>query len=193
MQRGTLVIAAVLAAHCTMARAAPPDAFAHPVFAQPFSCMEHWAGNLHGLGDALGTDCVVQELVELNGRTWLRSYKDDGATNENWFGWRKEVLSPCACIVVRVKENTIVNLPGQPGKPPAASIELLQSDGTHYVLAHLVEFRVKAGDSVQPGQPLALVGNNAYARNPHVHIGAWRNGQPLQVRFDQQAMGKLFE
>lgn len=135
----------------------------------------------------------MQELVESNARTWLRSYRGDGANNEDWFGWHKEVLSPCTCTVVRITDNPTSNAPGVFGQPPASSIELRQADGTHFVLAHVVEFRVQPGEFVRAGQVVALVGNNGYSRNPHVHVAAWRDGKPLQVRFDQEAMGKLFE
>src|SRR5438067_803384 len=71
---------------------APVDAF--------FSCTEHFAGQLSSVGDALGTDCLVMRLVEANGRTWLRAYENDGAKNEDWYGWDEHLLSPCDCKVV---------------------------------------------------------------------------------------------
>lgn len=168
-------------------------AMAHPLFKQHYTCMEHWAGNLPELGDALGADCVIQEMVESDGRVWMRSYLGDGAQNEDWFGWHKDVLSPCSCVVVAVRDNPSVNKPGVLGKPPAASVILRQADGTYFALAHLAEIGVKLGDAVRAGQVLARVGNNGYSRHPHVHIGAWREEKPLQVRFDLEAMGKLFE
>ena len=138
----------------------PSAAFAHPIFLQPYSCMEHWAGNLQGLGDALGTDCVIQELVESNGRTWRQAYRGDGSKNEYWLGWHKDVLSPCSCVVVSVKENEATNLPGIPGKPPASEIELRTPDGTYFGLAHMVDVRVGVGDAILAGKVLARVGNN---------------------------------
>ena len=57
-------------------------------------------------------------------------------------------------------------------------------------MAHLVDFRVKAGDRVTAGQLIALDGNNGMARNPHVHVGAWRqkDNMPLQIRWDLRAL-----
>lgn len=195
MKTNTLIALAMstaLVACASRSAGEPPVAFAHPIFAQPFSCIEHWAGNLRGLGDSLGTDCGVVELVESDGRKWLRSYRSDGLSNQDWFTWQKEVLSPCDCLVVRVREVQTVNAPGVPGQPPASYTELRQTDGTHFVLAHLVDFRVKEGQTVERGQVLGLAGNNGYSRNPHVHLGAWRHDVPLQIRFDLQAMGMLF-
>ena len=42
------------------------------------------------------------------------------------------------------------------------------------------------------GQVVAKVGNNGYSRHPHIHIGAWKGNEPLQIRFDLRAMGKQY-
>ncbi len=41
-------------------------------------------------------------------------------------------------------------------------------------------------DHVTEGRHLAFVGNNGYARNPHIHLGAFRDGKPLAISFDPQ-------
>ena len=184
------------AVHISAASASPGEisaVLAHPIFGQPYSCTEHWQGNLKGLGDELGTDCVIQELVEVGGRTWMRSYKRDGSRNTDWYGWDKEVLSPCSCEVLKVSENSVVNRPGMVGKPPASSVVLKRDDGVFFLLGHVAKLAVKPGDKVENGQVIAHVGNNGYSRQPHIHMGAWRGEEPMQIRFDQAAMGRLFE
>jgi hypothetical protein len=166
---------------------------AQPIFGQYYSCAEHWQGNLKGLGDELGTDCSIQEVTKVNGRIWMRSYIGDGRRNADWYGWHKDVLSPCTCEVAKINENPVVNRPGILGKPPASFIALKRDDGVFFLLAHVVNFRVKPGDKVESGQVIAQVGNNGYSRQPHIHIGAWRGDEPLQIRFDQAAMGRLLE
>lgn len=163
----------------------------HPIFSSSFTCSEHWEGNLQALGDALGADCVVQDMVNEDGRLWMRSHRGDGRRNDDWFGWRADVLSPCNCEVVKVTINPIVNEPGVLGKPPASAIFLRRTDGVNIVLAHVSEATVHAGDIATAGQVVAKVGNNGMARHPHVHVGAWRGAEPLQVRFDLSAMGRL--
>ena len=37
---------------------------AHPIFEESYTCNEHWDGQFKYLGDALGSDCVVQKLIE---------------------------------------------------------------------------------------------------------------------------------
>jgi hypothetical protein len=161
---------------------------AHPPVDASFKCSEHWEGQFEYLGDALGKDCVVQRLTTVDGRTWMRSYEGDGAENSDWYGWHKELLSPCACEVIEIHRNEDSNEPGemQPGR--AASIVLRKEDGTHFTLAHVRNVAVETGEQVSAGQPLAMIGNNGYSRHPHVHIGAWRDDEPLQIRFNQSQM-----
>lgn len=90
------------------------------------------------------------------------------------------MLSPRTCGVVSIHENGTTNQPGILSNAPVSSIVLRQSDGTHFVLAHVVDVTVKVGDTVR-------------SRHPHTHVGAWRDAEPLQIRFDQDTMGKLFE
>jgi hypothetical protein len=169
------------------------EVLAHPIFGEPFACGEHWLGNLQEMGDALGSDCVIEDMVTEDGRTWMRTHKGDGRDNADWFGWGKDVLSPCDCEVVKVGQNPAVNRPGELGKPPAAALFLRRGDGVQFVLAHIAAPRVRAGDRVNAGQPIAQVGNNGMSRHPHIHIGAWKGQEALQVRFDLAAMGRLLK
>lgn len=198
---GLILLASLTGACATSPAAAPKNASApsieavvlHPIFDTWFLTNEHYDGQLSELGDALGSDCIVGELVEVAGRTWLRMHRGDGARNEDWFGWRREVLAPIAGEVLRVHENPTVNEPGVM-VPGMASFVLLRGvGGTHVIVAHLGEIRVKEGDRVEAGEPLGLVGNNGNSRHPHIHLGAWRDGVPLQIRFDLRAMAKLLE
>tara|TARA_R100000656_G_C3957715_1_gene129461 strand:+ start:3963 stop:4322 length:360 start_codon:yes stop_codon:yes gene_type:complete len=84
----------------------------HPVFDSQFVCSEHYAGQLTELGDALGTDCIYQSFVQQEGRKWLRAYKNKGHSNQDWFGWGKEVFSPISGKVVKINLNEVVNKPG---------------------------------------------------------------------------------
>jgi hypothetical protein len=160
--------------------------FAHPLFNEAYTCSEHAAGELPYLGDDLGQDCTIEAFVEKNGKAFMRAYATDGLKNEDWYGWNKAVLSPCDCTVTAVRINSVTNEPGQTGKPPASSIRFKTKDGTLVVIAHIQTPSVKEGDVVKSGQPVALVGNNGFARVPHIHIGAWHGTDALQIRWDQK-------
>jgi hypothetical protein len=124
-------------------------------------------------------------------RGFGRLYKSDGRTNEDWYSWRANVLSPIAGVVVGILPNDKVNEPGIRGKPPAGLLQLSQSDGIVIMISHLTDFTVRLGDNVDVGQVIARVGNNGPSYAPHVHVGASRGSIPLQVRWDQRAMGAL--
>ena len=164
----------------------------HPLFKVHYSCSEHWEGQLPYPGDALGTDCIIYGGLPAGGRSgFVRAYKTDGMTNEDWYGWGETVLAPFDATVEKININPVVNKPGELGKPPASFVVFKHADGTMVLLAHVADVTVKEGDMVKAGQPFAKVGNNGYGRAPHIHVGAWRAKTPLQIRFDLRAMGKL--
>ena len=153
---------------------------AHPPVDAMYACSEHFAGQF--------ADCIVQRLVEVQGRLFSRDYEGDGTRNEQWYGWNSQLLSPCDCEVVKLYENTEINKPGILGKPPASHIVLRRDDDTHFLLAHIQGVEVEVGDHIAAGQPIARIGNNGYGRVPHLHIGAWRGEHALQIRWDQKKM-----
>ncbi len=161
-----------------------------PLFYQRFACTEHVNGELRDLGDALGSDClVVGGLGSPNG--FMRFYKTDGAKNENWYGWHVEVHAPFDGVVLEVAANRVTNTPGKPGTPPPGYVKFKRADGLVVVYAHLDDIRVHPGDRVRVGQVVALDGNNGSARNPHVHVGAYLGNEPLQIRWDLAAEGRI--
>jgi hypothetical protein len=160
----------------------------HPPYSVSYSCSEHYDGQLPYIGDALGTDCTIARLVEENGRLWMREYKNAGVDNSDWFGYGANVLAPCDCTVSEIRVNPVENKPGKLGEPPASWITFERSDGVLISLVHVKDILVSEGDKIAAGDIVASVGNNGYSRQPHVHIGAWRDETPLQIRFDQKLM-----
>ena len=118
----------------------------------------------------------------------MREYAGDGLKNDDWYGYGEPVLAPCDCTVAGIQINPVENEPGILGEPPATWVKFERSDGTSILIAHVKGLLVEEGDSVSAGDVFAVVGNNGYARQPHVHIGAWRGEASLQIRFDQIAM-----
>jgi hypothetical protein len=180
---------AVLAAASAAAATNPIEGVvAHSPVDAFFSCTEHFQGQFKSVGDALGTDCVVMRLAQEHGRAWLHAYENQGATNEQWYGWLEHLLAPCDCRVIAMHVNPNSNEPGVMGEGRASSVIFLRADGVRFVFAHVRDITVKVGDRVHSGQPFAMIGNNGYARNPHVHVGAWKGDVPLQIRWDQRTM-----
>ena len=165
-----------------------------PIFAEDFVCSEHFYGQIPYAGDALGSDCMVTGGIE-GDSGYLRFYRSDGRTNADWYGWKADVLSPVDGTVAGILVKDQENVPGTLGRPPAGMLQLRTDEGIVISLGHVTAVRVKLGDRVKAGQPLASVGNNGYARAPHIHIGAWREAtaEPLQIRWDLRAMAELRE
>ena len=165
---------------------------AFPIFAEDFTCSQHFAGQIPYAGDDLGSDCMVTGGVD-GESGYSRLFRTDGRTNADWYGFNAQVLSPTDGIVVGVVDKGGVNVPGTMGRPPASMLQLRRSDGIIVVVAHVTAIRVKLGDKVRAGQVVAAVGNNGMSRSPHLHIGAWREAtaEPLQIRWDLVAAAKL--
>jgi hypothetical protein len=159
----------------------------HPPVTQGYWCSEHALGELEFVGDALGTDCVVTRLID----GVAQMHANDGSKNEDWYGWNVPLLAPFDSVVEEVSVNNENNTPGTLGKPPATAITFKRADGMRVVYAHVQAVEVKVGDQVRAGQRVARIGNNGSARSPHVHIAAWRDKTPFQIRFDLAALGRV--
>jgi len=194
MRTTTLLLLALagLPHHTLLAADATPgqigQVLTHPLFAEPYVCSEHADGELTHLGDDLGQDCMIATFGEDNAGSFPRLYRTDGAKNEDWFGWNRPVQSPCDCEVVAIHVNPLTNQPGRPDPSRASSVILKAADGTMFAVAHLQAMIVTKGARVRAGDPIGQVGNNGYARAPHVHIGAWRGKEALQIRWNQREM-----
>ena len=159
----------------------------HRVFAQYYTCGDHFEGELQYAGDALGTDCLVQgglENAEEGAPMFARAFRGDGLRNEDWYGLERAGFAPFDGAVVRVNLNAVTNQPGYLGSPPASFVVFERADGVRVLYAHVQDVQVAEGDTVRAGQPFARVGNNGYGRTPHIHVGAWKDEEFFQIRWD---------
>jgi len=109
-----------------------------------------------------------------------RSYKGDGNLLEDYYAYKKPVLSPVSGYVLDLKESIEDNPIGQ-----VNTIEnwgnylIIQSQLGHFIeLSHLAKssLKVKKGDFVEAGQILGLCGNSGYSPQPHIHIQIQESG-----------------
>jgi murein DD-endopeptidase MepM/ murein hydrolase activator NlpD len=163
----------------------------HPIVHPHFMCVEHPAGQLTQLGDALGSDCMVVNIASGPSARFPAFFRGSGARNEDWYGWREPVLAPFDGVVDSVFAPPPSNRPGRLARVRAGVLVFTRGDGVSVLYAHVQNIKVRAGDHVRAGQPVAEVGNNGPAYIPHTHVGAWRGTQPLQIQFDLVAMGKM--
>jgi hypothetical protein len=163
----------------------------YPFAHQHFVCLEHPSGQLKRLGDALGSDCVIVGFQSGSRAKFPTFYRGAGAQNSDWLGWNANVLAPFNGVVDSVHANDVTNTPGTLGRERASMIVFRRDDGLRVLFAHVQSILVRVGDTVRKGQRVAKVGNNGPAYFPHTHIGAYKNGRPLQIRFDLAAMGAM--
>lgn len=165
----------------------------YPIFKRVMTYGEHFAGNLISLGDSLGRDCCVEalDMFATDRKGILRKYKNHGSKNEDWYTFGAEVLAPISGMVTNVYINPVTNTPGSFEHSKASSITIAREDGVNVILAHIQNPLIKEGQEVKEGQIIAYGGNNGSSRSPHIHIGAWKGDEPLQVEFDLYKMGEL--
>ena len=176
----------------TMNRESDSTLLLHPIFDRFCLYNDHYDGELEYPGDALGRDCMIAAFLPEDWR-FMRLFRGDGSKNEDWFSWGAGVYAPIDGKITSVYINEQVNLPGVQNPAKASVILIRAEDGTTVVLGHIQEPMVSVGDAVVEGQLLARVGNNGYARCPHIHLGAFRGTTPLQVSFDLKKVAKVRE
>lgn len=104
-----------------------------------------------------------------NGKT----RKGDGARNEDYFAFGREVFSPANGAVIEVIEGVRDNTPGSmnPFSALGNCVVIQHRKDEVSVLAHLKQgsITVKAGDKVKQGQLLGQCGNSGNSSEPHLH------------------------
>ena len=161
----------------------------HPVIEtsedQYLNTREHTYRSQLRLGDQLARDFMV---ATTNKHGILEFYKNDGKTNEDYYGWKKNVMAPFNAEVTRVNEADSTNKPGKmKGDIRPGLIFFKKDNGLTVIYAHVRDIKVEEGDRVKAGDIVAKVGNNGNSRGPHVHVGAWKDDTPLQIQVDLYA------
>ncbi len=103
-----------------------------------------------------------------------KSFSNSGENLEDYYAFRKPVLSPVRGRVVRV----VSDLPDNPiGKVDKENnwgnlVVIYDERGFYVELSHFSQssIRVKEGDWVEIGTLLGLCGNSGYSPQPHIHI-----------------------
>jgi murein DD-endopeptidase MepM/ murein hydrolase activator NlpD len=116
-----------------------------------------------------------------------------GRRNTDWYSYGEPVLAVAAARVVATFDSVPDNTPGENSRAVAMVVRTvlgnyvlleLKGDGaTHrYALyGHLQPgtIRVSVGESVSPGQVLALIGNSGNSDGPHLHFHITEAADPV--------------
>jgi len=117
----------------------------------------------------------------------LSPSKLDAKKKENHYVWNAPVLSPLAGKVSRVRDDGIDHEPYAKDMGRSNTV-VIEGGGAVVVFYHLRQgsAKVKPGDNVEVGTPLARVGNSGGTNYPHLHlhvqVGTGRGGVPLAFR-----------
>lgn len=101
------------------------------------------------------------------------------------------VHSPCDGTVLTVRDGMADNTPG--------TVNLAQTEGNfiriacddaQILMAHLKSgsLLVSSGSALTRGQAVGRVGNSGNSMEPHLHVEASRDGQPISLRFEGRVL-----
>lgn len=103
-----------------------------------------------------------------------KSYKTDGAKNEDYYAFGKELIAPCEGEIVLVVDGIKDNSPGEmnPNYVPGNSVVLKTENEEYLLFAHFKQHSivVKQGQQVKQGDLLGLCGNSGNSSEPHLHL-----------------------
>jgi len=123
-----------------------------------------------------------------------KSHKTNGKTNEDYFAFGKEILSPADGKVVEVIDGVHDNKPFSPNQFSAlGNCVVIRHSSTEFsVLAHLQNgsTKVKVGESVSRGQAIGLCGNSGNSSEPELeyhlqNTGNIEDATGIKVYFDK--------
>jgi urea transporter len=120
-------------------------------------------------------------VIEKAGKT----HQGLGTLLEDYYAYRKPVMSPCQGHVAQVINHLPDNLPGETDTTNNwGNLVIITTDaGWSVELSHFSQnsIRVKEGDWIETGAQLGLCGNSGYSPQPHIHIqvqGSAQIGSP---------------
>ncbi len=103
-----------------------------------------------------------------------KTHQDSGDFLNDYYCFKKPVLSPVKGRVVDLTDDLPDNKVGEPDKVNNWGNFVLIEDprGFHVELSHFQEgsIKVKKGDWVERGAPLGNCGNSGYSPQPHIHV-----------------------
>lgn len=125
-------------------------------------------------------------------------FRNEGAANEDYFGFGKPIYAPAAGKVVVAVDSIADNTPGEENNnQPAGNYVIIDhGNGEYSLLAHLKKgsLKVTPGKQVKAGDQLGLSGNSGNSSQPHLHYhlqtgAAFKAGLGLPAPFHKYYSG----
>lgn len=119
-----------------------------------------------------------------------RLFDGDGKRVEQYYGFGEDVLAVADGTVVYVHDGMPDETPSVPMVPKSKSdyggnnviLEITPKVFAWYAHLQQGSLRVKVGDAVQAGAPIAKLGNSGPSEGPHLHFGLLDKPDPIAGR-----------
>lgn len=103
-----------------------------------------------------------------------RSYIGNGGTNNDYFAFNQDILSPQKGVIVDIQNSEKDNTPGEmvQEKPLGNYVVIRHTENEYTLIAHFKykSIVVKPGDIIKKGQLLGNCGNSGNSTEPHIHF-----------------------
>jgi murein DD-endopeptidase MepM/ murein hydrolase activator NlpD len=130
-------------------------------------------------GTHRGYAAYALDLVKLDERG--RAHARKGLHTQDWYGFGADVLASADGVVVRAIDRFADNRVWGKGKQTNTVIVRHGSVFSEYVHLQHGSLRVREGERVLRGQPLARCGNSG-AETPHLHWALLASLEPIRTR-----------
>lgn len=133
-----------------------------------------WGGDSKELNYHVGNEAQKNAFDLVITSDKGKSFKTAGKTNDDYFAFGKELISPCDGEVVLVVDGIKDNTPGtlNPVYVPGNTVIIKTANNEYLFFAHFKRHSivVKEGLKVKQGQLLGLCGNSGNSSEPHLHF-----------------------
>lgn len=133
-----------------------------------------WGGDTKELNHHVGNQAQKNAFDILITDSSGKSHKTNGAVNEDYYAFGKQIFAPCDGQVVLAVDGVKDNKPGvlNPVYLYGNSVIIKTVNNEYLVFAHFKNHSVvvKEGQEVKQGKLLGLCGNSGNSSEPHLHF-----------------------
>ncbi|OUR96834.1 hypothetical protein A9Q84_10885 [Halobacteriovorax marinus] len=128
-------------------------------------------GDYHDFEDGFGN--FAWDIVHVD--KFLKTFKNQGLVNSDYYSFGKKVYSPVSGRVVEVEALGVDNIPGDyPNGAINNFVGIKMKGNFHFYILHFkkdsIGKNISVGSKIKSGDFLGLLGNSGVTLEPHVHM-----------------------